>query len=81
MMFHIPFEMGVPEAQYGFHSVPNWLKCYIPTAPQSTMMGQSYSIAIEGLNHVAQKWYQVKLSGLKVGVAYDHQSHNAFKGS
>ena len=39
-----------------FCSVPNWLKSYMPTAPQSTMMGQSYSISIEGLNHVAPKW-------------------------
>ena len=39
-----------------FHSAPNWLKSYMPTAPQLTMMGQSYSILIEGLNHVAQKW-------------------------
>ena len=28
----------------------------MPTVPQSTMMGQSYSIAIEGLNHVMPKW-------------------------
>ena len=39
-----------------FRSVPNWFKSYIPTAPQSTMMDQSYSILIEGLNHVAPKW-------------------------
>ena len=26
-----------------FHSVPNWLKIYIPTVLQSTIMGQSYS--------------------------------------
>ena len=38
-----------------FHSAPNWLKSYMPTAPQSTMMDQSYSISIEGLNHVAPK--------------------------
>ena len=35
---------------------PNWLKSYMPTAPQSTMMDQSYSISIEGLDHVAPKW-------------------------
>ena len=28
----------------------------MPTAPQSTMMGQSYSISTEGLNHVVPKW-------------------------
>ena len=39
-----------------FHSVPNWLKSYMPTAPQSTMMGQSYSCLIEELNCVAPKW-------------------------
>ena len=32
-----------------FHSAPNWLKIYMPTVPQSTVMGQSYSISIEGL--------------------------------
>ena len=36
-----------------FRPAPNWLKSYIP---QSTMMGQSYSISIEGLNHVVPKW-------------------------
>ena len=39
-----------------FCSMPNWLKSWMPTAPQSTMMGQLYSISIEGLNHVAPKW-------------------------
>ena len=39
-----------------FCSVPNWLKSYMATVPQSTMMGQSYSISIEGLNHIAPKW-------------------------
>ena len=39
-----------------FCSAPNCLKSYMPTAPQSTMMGQSYSISIEGLNHVVPKW-------------------------
>ena len=28
----------------------------MPTAAQATMMDQSYSISIEGLNHVAPKW-------------------------
>ena len=28
----------------------------MPTLPQSTKMDQSYSIAIEGLNHVVPKW-------------------------
>ena len=39
-----------------FHSAPSWLKLYMPTAPQSTLMDQSYSISIEGLNHVVPKW-------------------------
>ena len=39
-----------------FHKVPNWLKSYTPTASQSTMMGQSYSVSTEGLNHVVLKW-------------------------
>ena len=39
-----------------FGLVPNWLKSYMPTAPQSTMMGQSSSISIEELNHVGPKW-------------------------
>ena len=39
-----------------FCSVPSWLESYMPTALQSTMMDQSYSISIEGLNHVAPKW-------------------------
>ena len=37
-----------------FCLVPNWLKSYMPTAPQS-MMDQLYSISIEGLNRVRQK--------------------------
>ena len=28
----------------------------MPTAPNSTMMDQSYGISIEGLNYVAPKW-------------------------
>ena len=28
----------------------------MPTAAQSGIMGQSYSISIKGLNHVAPKW-------------------------
>ena len=39
-----------------FYSAPNWLKSYISTVPQETMMGQTYSILIERLNHVAPKW-------------------------
>ena len=39
-----------------FCPAPNWLKFYMPTVPQSTMMGQSHSISIEGLNHVAPKY-------------------------
>ena len=39
-----------------FCSAPNCPKSYMPTVPQSTMMDQSYSISIEGLNHVAPKW-------------------------
>ena len=39
-----------------FRSAPNWLKSYMPTTPQSTMMGQSYSVWIEGLNHFVPKW-------------------------
>ena len=39
-----------------FHSVPNWLKSYMPTALQSTIIDQSYSISIEALNHVVPKW-------------------------
>ena len=39
-----------------FRAAPKWLISYIPTASQSTMMGQSYSISIEGLNHVVPKW-------------------------
>ena len=38
-----------------FCLAPNWLQSYMPTAPQSTMMDQLYSISIEGLNHVAPK--------------------------
>ena len=34
----------------------NWLERYMLTMPQSTMMSQSYSISIEGLNQVASKW-------------------------
>ena len=36
--------------------IQHWLKSYMPTVPQSTMMDQSYSISIEGLNHVVPKW-------------------------
>ena len=39
-----------------FHKAPNWLKSYMSTVPQSTMMGQSYSVSTEGLNHAAPKW-------------------------
>ena len=39
-----------------FCSAPSWLKSYMPIAPQSTMMDQSYSISIAELNHVAPKW-------------------------
>ena len=39
-----------------FCSAPNWFKSYKPTASQSTMMNQSYSISIEELNHVMPKW-------------------------
>ena len=39
-----------------FCKVPNWLKSYMPTAPQSTMMDQSYSVSMEGLNHTVPKW-------------------------
>ena len=38
---------------------------YMPTAPQSILvLSQSYSISIDGLNHVAQKWSN---SSSKVG--------------
>ena len=50
---------GTPEGRVfdkNFCVAPNWRTNYMPTAPQSTMMGQSYSISIEGLNHVAPKW-------------------------
>ena len=39
-----------------FRKASNWLKSYMPTAPQSTMMGQSYSVSMEGLNHTVPKW-------------------------
>ena len=39
-----------------FHEAPNWLKNYMPTAPQSTMMDQSCSVSTEGLNHAVPKW-------------------------
>ena len=39
-----------------FCSASNWLKSYMPTVSQSTMMGQSYNISVEGLNHVVSKW-------------------------
>ena len=39
-----------------FCSVPNWLKRYMPTTPQSTTMDQLYTVSIEGLNRVALKW-------------------------
>ena len=52
--------MQCKDKQAGFliriFSALNWLKSYIPNAPQATMMGQSHSISIEGLNNVALKW-------------------------
>ena len=39
-----------------FRKAPKWLKSYMPTAPQSTMMDQSYSVSTEGLNHAAPMW-------------------------
>ena len=39
-----------------FCLTPNWLKSYMQTASQSTMMGKSCSASVEGLNHVVPKW-------------------------
>ena len=39
----------------GFYFAPNWLKVTCNTVGQSTVMGHSYSISIEGLKHVAPK--------------------------
>ena len=50
-----------------FFSAPNWLKSYIPTAPQSTMIDQSHSISIEGLNNVASKCSSRSVMGVPIG--------------
>ena len=47
---------GIRVFDKNFRSAPNWLNSYMPTMPQSTVMSQSHSVSIEGLNHVAPKW-------------------------